>query len=337
MGKLNKNPLRNFSVIPVGLRDYTVRRLLIACPTLIGIMATVFLIVHSAPGNPITNVLGMRPGIDFPLKDMQRIIEQYGLNRPLYIQFIDWLSDLSRGHLGYSYVYNKPVNSLILTAARNTLILQGASFGLSLALAIPAGVIAASKQYSKADYATSIFSSFFWAMPSFWLGLELMLIFGVHLKILPTSGLAPPGQQPTIFSVMRHLILPALTQGLHGTAFLARLTRANMLEVLRQDYITTARAKGLKERIVIYRHALRNALLPVTTLIGVYVGWLIGGSVMIEPVFSWPGIGMLVVDAAKFRDYPLVMGVTLVAAFSMVIATLVTDIVYAMLDPRIKY
>ena len=321
----------------MGLKAYVIRRLILAVPLMIGVMTIVFVFVHLAPGDPVITVLGMRPGIDFTPADLDRIRHAYGLDRPIYVQYFDWISDLLHGDLGYSYVYAKPVSKLIASHIKNTLLLQTVSFAISLAIAIPAGVISAVKQYSKIDYVCTFFTSFFWSMPRFWLGLMMILTFTVALGVLPSSGMGPPGQQPTLSDMLIHLILPAVTLGLNGTAFTARLTRASMLEVLRQDYILTARSKGLKERIVIYKHAFRNALLPVVTLIGVYVGWLIGGSVIVETVFAWPGIGMLVVDSANFRDYPVVMGVTLVVALSMIICVIITDIVYAYLDPRIKY
>lgn len=309
--------------------------MIFAIPLILGVMSIVFFLVHLAPGDPIITVLGMRPGIDFSPADIDRIRHAYGLDRPLHIQYIDWFQGIVSGDWGYSFQKARPVLQLLSTAVKNTIVLQFTSFLLSVAIAIPAGVISAVKQYSKSDYAVTLFSTFFWAMPSFWLGIMFILIFSANLGILPSSGMAPIGSN--IYLDPRYLILPALTLGLHGTAFMARLTRGSMLEVLRQDYITTARAKGLKERVVIYKHAFRNALLPVITLIGVYVGWLISGSVIVETVFAWPGMGMLIVDSANFRDYPVVMGVTLVASLSIIVAVLITDIAYAYLDPRIRF
>lgn len=300
-------------------------------------LSLVFVLVRLAPGDPITTILGMQPGVHYTPQDIERIKALYGLDQPIYIQYVRWLGEVFRLDLGYSFVYNRPVTSLIISRVQNSLLLMCTAFVMSVSIAIPSAVISAVKQYSKTDYATTLFTVFFWSIPSFWYGILMIQILSSGLRLFPTSGISQPGAPFSIPDLLWHLALPAITLGTAGTAFLTRITRSSMLEVMRQDYITAARAKGLRERIVIYKHGLRNALLPVVTLMAVYIGWLVGGSAIVETVFAWPGIGALVVDAANFRDYPTVTGITLMVTVSIVVAMLIVDISYAYLDPRVKY
>ena len=218
----------------------------------------------------------------------------------------------------------------------NTIKLGLASLILSLLIAIPSGVISAVKQYSKLDYTVMGTSLFLWSLPSFWYGIVLILIFSLYLRLLPSGGTGALGGG-SFFEDLKYMVLPVLALGTGSAAFNARLVRSTMLDVLRQEYILTARSKGLKERVVIYKHALKNAMLPVVTVVGIHVGYLVSGTAVIENVFSWNGVGRLMVTASYQRDYPLLMGIVLVTTICVVLAILVTDIIYAYIDPRIKY
>jgi peptide/nickel transport system permease protein len=266
----------------------------------------------------------------------------YGLDKPIYIQYFVWLSNLLRGDLGRSIIQGRPVIDLIKDRFWNTLKLAVASLSLSLVIAIPVGVISAVKQYSKTDKISMTSALFFWSMPNFWLGLILIYTFSLWLPWLPSSGIRSIGTTyPTlhqeIIDQLKHLILPVFVSGASGAAFNSRLVRSSMLEILRQDYILTARSKGLKERVVIYKHALRNGLLPVVTVVGISLGFIISGSAVVESVFSWPGMGKFVVQMAYARDYTVIMGINVVLSVMLTFAILFTDITYAFLDPRIRY
>lgn len=312
------------------MTTYILRRLLVLVPVLIGVTVLVFFILRLTPGDPARLMLGFRA----PEKVVNNLRKELGLNKPIYVQYFRWIKDVIRGDLGKSIRSKSSVLKRILERVPATLELTILAFLITVLIGIPAGIISAVRQYSIVDHITMVAAMFWVSMPFFWLGLVLMLIFSVNLGWFPISGRGGPFW--TTSGIM-HLILPAFTLGAPQIALLTRLTRSNMLEVLREDYITTARSKGVKERIVIYKHAFRNALLSIVTLLGMRVPWLFGGAVVTETIFAWPGMGRLMVQAVFKRDYPIVQGVVLLIALLVVLSNLVVDISYAFIDPRIRY
>jgi peptide/nickel transport system permease protein len=280
-------------------------------------------------------MFGMRPGFEVTKETYLAIFHRLGLDRPLYVQYFDWLWKLLNGDFGYSYVRGIPVREYIVRRTMNTLPLTAVGLLLSIAIAIPTGIVAAVNLHKAKDMVATSFATLMWSLPWFWYELMLILLFSVYLGWFPTYGMAEPGS--SLFEQARHMFLPAFAYGTLGAGFLARITRSSMLEVLGQDYIVTARSKGLKERIVIYKHALGNAMLPIVTVMGLYFGMLIGGAAITETVFAWPGMGSLIVQAANERDYPVVMGLTVLISVFVTTCVLLTDIIYALLDPRIRY
>jgi len=330
---------------------YIIKRLLQLVPVIIGVTIIAFSLIHIAPGDPARTMLGQHA----TQKEINEIREKYGLDEPIIVQYGIWLSDVLRGDFGRSIMTNDLVINEISSRFPNTIELAVAAMLFAILIGGLAGIISASKQYSVTDYTVMGVALFGISMPVFWLGIMLMMIFGVILGWLPIGGridLFIPFQRitgfmiidaiitfnlPALVSSIRHLILPAVALGTIPMAIIARVTRSSMLEVLRQDFIRTERAKGLSERAVIYKHAVRNAMVPVVTVIGLNFGLLLSGAILTETVFSWPGVGRLVVDAVYERDYPLVVGCILIFAIVFVIVNLITDILYTYIDPRIKY
>ncbi len=333
------------------MKWYIIKRLAMLAPVLIGVSIIAFSLIHLAPGDPARTMLGERA----TQEQLNEIREKYGLDEPLYVQYVIWLNDVLHGDLGRSITTHEQVSKEIFDRLPNTVELSIAAMLFAILIGGIAGVISASKQYSITDYTFMGIALFGISMPVFWLGIMLMMIFGVWLGWLPIGGridLLIPYQKITGFmvfdsiitgnlealiSVLRHLILPAIALGTIPMAMIARVTRSSMLEVLRQDFIRTERAKGLSERAVIYKHAVRNAMVPVVTVIGLNTGLLLAGAILTETVFSWPGLGRLVVEAVYERDYPLVVGSILIFAIIFVIVNLITDIFYTYIDPRIHY
>lgn len=311
--------------------SYARTRLLLTIPVLIGVSLLTFLILHLIPGDPARMLLGDMGGGtasgDLSDQAYQNLREELGLNDPLPVQYISYATDALRGDLGRSVQTNRPVRDSITEVLPNTLQLTVVGLGFAILLGGVLGIVAALHRNTWIDSATMLLSLAGLAMPSFWLGFVLIQIFALRLAILPSTGSGG----------MSSLILPAATLGLVASGVVARLIRSTMLEVLRQDYVTTARAKGLAERVVILRHALRNALIPVVTIVGLQFGALLAGAVIVETVFARQGLGRLAVEAILRRDYPLVQGTILVAAVGYVLVNLIVDLSYAWLDPRIKY
>lgn len=260
--------------------------------------------------------------------------ETLGLNQPLYLQYVDFLGSLLQGDLGTSLGYNQPVMSLIMERFPNTLLLSACALALSLLIGIPAGIISATKQYSFWDYTVMILSLVGVSMPIFWLGVMLVLYFSVHLGWLPATGMGSLSEG--FDSVVTHLILPSIALSTIPMATFARITRSSMLEVIRQDYIKTARAKGLREFFVVWKHALKNAMTPLLTVMGMQISSMLGGAVLTETIFSWPGMGRLVVDAIENRDFVVVQGTVLFIAVIFVLINLLVDILYTVVNPRVK-
>ncbi len=302
---------------------YVLRRLTLVIPTLIGVSVAVFAMVRFIPGDPALAMAGPHATPQY----VEQVRRQLGLDDPLYIQYWKFLGALLQGDLGRSTRTGRPVTIELGDKFPHTVELTMASLLIATLLGLPAGIISATKRYSIFDNLSMLIALLGVSMPVFWLGLMLMLLFSVSLGWLPSSGRG----------TLLHLVLPAMTLGASSMAFVARITRSSMLEVLRQDYVTTARAKGLRERRVIYQHALKNSLIPVITVLGLQLGILLGGAVLTETVFAWPGVGRLMVDSIQARDYPVVQGAVLLLAVSFVLVNLLVDISYAFLDPRIKY
>ena len=320
---------------------YILRRLLTTIPLLIGITIISFTVIHLAPGEPTDMITDMNPEVS--AESRQRLRELYGLDKPLHIQYLNWFSRLLRLDFGYSFSPDgRPVMAKIAERLPITILINALSLLLILAVALPIGVASAARQYSLFDKATTVFVFIGFATPTFWLALLLMILFGVKLNWLPISGIRSLNfQQPSAWVIFldqaKHLILPVFVSAFGGLAGLSRYTRSNMLEVIRQDYITTARAKGLSERVVIYKHALRNALLPVITILGLSIPALIGGSVIFESIFAIPGMGQLFYQSVMSRDYPVIMGILVIGAVLTLLGNLIADISYSLADPRIKY
>jgi peptide/nickel transport system permease protein len=319
---------------------YVAKRLFFMVPLLLGITIICFAVMRLAPGSPTDMQTQMNPrgSAEFT----ERLRAMYDLDKPLHEQYLNWVGKLVRLDLGVSFSTDRrPVADKILERLPITILLNVLSMLLILAVAIPLGVLSAVRQDSLFDRVASVFVFVGFAVPTFWLALLLMILFGVHLGWLPISGIRslnaeylPAGM--ALWDLVRHLILPVTLSAFGGLAGLSRYMRANMLEVIRQDYIMTARAKGLSERAVIYRHALRNALLPVITILGLSVPGLIGGSVIFETIFAIPGMGQLFYMSVMARDYPVVMGILFIGAVLTLLGNLIADVSYALADPRIR-
>lgn len=313
------------------MTTYILQRCVALIPILFGVSVLVFILMRLAPGDPVRTMLGM----EVSQAEIDQVREAYGLNQPLPIQYLGWLSRAVRGDFGISIVTKQRVGEIMLEKLPATLELAIAALCVSLIIAIPSGIVMATHRNSAADWVGTFAALFGVSMPNFWLGITLILILAVWLRLLPPSGYVPIWVDPS--RNLQLLIMPAITLGTAMAAVVARLTRSTMLEVLRDDYIRTARAKGLAERIVIYGHALRNAMLPIVTVVGLEIGRLLGGAVITETIFAWPGIGKLAVDAIFSRDFPIVQGVVVMSGVVFVLANLAVDISYAWLDPRIRY
>ena len=312
--------------------SYIGKRLLAAIPVILGLSVIVFLVMKLIPGDPAQALLGSYATPD----NVARINRALGLDRSWPEQYFIWIGNLLQGDFGRSYILNRPVLDEVLERFGATLILAGAALVICSVLGILAGVAAAVRQYGWTDRIVTFFVLIGISMPAFWLGLIFILLFAVQWRLLPASGMYAVYGGGDLADLLRHLILPATTLAIVATGVVARLTRAAMLEVLRQDYVRTARAKGLKEGAVIWRHAFRAALVSVIPVLGIQAGFVLGGAVYIETVFQWPGLGQMLVKAVSTRDLLLVQGGVLVAATVYVLVNLLADVAQAMLDPRLK-
>jgi peptide/nickel transport system permease protein len=315
------------------VRRYVVRRLLLLVPVLLGVSVIIFMVLHLAPGDPAEIMLGSQA----TQADLERLRAELGLTQPLYVQYVHWLGQVARGDLGRSIWMKRPVLAEVLGRFKATLVLTGSALVLSTAVGLALGIASAVRPNSLLDRLSAVASLFGASMPVFWLGIVLMVIFALWLGWLPASGMFAPYGGGDLRDLFVHLALPAVTLAAASVTIIARLTRSTMLETLGQDYIRTARAKGVVERAVVLRHGLKNALIPIVTVVGVQAGYLLGGAVLTETVFAWPGVGTLMVQGILARDFPLVQGCVLVVALSFVVINLVVDLLYAWLDPRIRY
>jgi peptide/nickel transport system permease protein len=319
------------------MQRYIVRRLLISIPVLLGVTVFSFVFVHLAPGDPVEALIDPVMRADLGPEWVAQRKAELGLNQPLPVRYAVWLGQLAQGNMGYSLVNRQPVGAQIGERIGPTLLLMGTSLLVAIALGVPLGILSAVRQYSLLDYLATIAGFVAISTPSFFLGLGLIYLVAVNLRLLPTSGMYTLGVDQSLGDLLAHLILPVTVLGLGQTPQILRYTRSSMLEVLRQEYVTTARAKGLPERIVLLRHTLRNALIPLITVVGLTLPNLLGGAVITEQIFQWPGMGWLAVRAVNGRDYPLLMGVILVTATLVLLSNLLADILYARADPRIRY
>ena len=303
--------------------NYVLKRILWLFPIVLGVITVVFFLIHFIPGDPVDIMLGenARP------MDKQLLHHELGLDKPLFSQYIDFLKNTAQGNLGESLHSKQPVLSIVMKKYPATMELMLAAIIVALIISMPLGILSALKQYSFMDNTSLIISLLGISMPNFWLGPLLIILFSLQLGWLPVSGRGG----------ISHLILPAITIGTAMAAILTRMIRSSLLDVLDEDYITTAKAKGLPYKRVILKHALKNALIPVITIVGLQIGALLTGSIITEMIFAWPGLGRLTIQAIYTRDYPLVQGCVLVIAMSYVLVNLLTDIVYTFIDPRIHY
>lgn len=311
--------------------DYLIKRTIVLLLTLLLVSMVIFSVLMVLPGDPAQIILGIQATPEM----LQKLRQQMGLDRPAIFQYLHYMKKLALGDLGRSITYEVPVTSLILSRLQVTVPLALLSMLFSIALSIPLGIYSSLHRNRFGDYGIMVFSQIGLAVPAFWAGILLILLFAVTLQWLPAGGFHPWQTDP--LKALRSLLLPALSLGLVRAAVLTRMTRSSMLEVLGEDYIRTARSKGLSRRRVVYKHALRNAIIPVVTIIGLQAGDLLAGAIIIENVFHLPGVGRLVFEAIGQRDLPVVQGVVLLIAFIIVVINFLIDIAYRYLDPRIRY
>lgn len=317
------------------MSQYIVRRLLTAIPVILGITLATFLIINAAPGDPVDLMVNPAAGISPEAVEARR--EALGLNKPLLVQYALWLKEIARGNLGYSLVNREPVLARIMARLPATIELMGAALLIGIVAGIPLGVLSAVRRYSLLDHIATVLTFLGISSPSFFLALGGIYLFSLKYDLLPTAGMQTLGAPFSLADRLHHLILPALVLSVNTTASLMRYTRSSMLEVIAQDYVTTAKGKGLAPQAVILRHALRNALLPIITILGLSLPLIFGGAVITEQIFQWPGIGMLTIQSVTARDYPVLMGLTLFTAVLVFLGNLLADIFYSIADPRIVY
>ena len=313
---------------------YFLRRLVLAIPMLAAVSFVSFVIMQSVPGGPLA-IYRNNPNVR--AADLERLEKQLGLDQPMPVQYAIWLRNFVTGNWGQSLASSLPVTQMIGERLGNTFYLMGAAFGLTLLIAIPIGVLSAIKQYSLFDHLATLFSFVGFSVPIFWLGLVAIIVFAIWLDWLPAGGMRTINAPFSISDRLRYLILPASLVAFHSAAQYSRYIRAAMLETIQQDYITTARSKGLSERSIILRHALRNTLIPLITVVALDLPTLFSGALLVETVFAWPGLGQLVYDAVLARDTPLIVGAYVVMGLCVVAASLIVDLVYAILDPRVDF
>ncbi|MDR6820062.1 peptide/nickel transport system permease protein [Neorhizobium sp. 2083] len=315
--------------------SYSLRRLLIGVGMLLALSVLIFVLLRLTPGDPIDAYID--PNVPMSPSDLADLRVTLGLDQPLPLQYLAWLQQAVMGNLGYSIQRpDQPVLGLVLSRVGPTVLLMGTAIAISIIAGIATGMISAVRRNSVADFSFSVLAVTGISSPPFLSALVGLYLFSVYFNWLPSGGMQTPGREFSIGDLLHHLILPAMLLAIAQTALIMRYMRASMLEVLNQDYVRTARAKGVYEFWVITKHALRNALLPVITLIGSTIGLAIGGAIFIESVFNWPGMGLLMVNAVENRDYPVIMGSTLVIGACVIIVNLLTDLAYAVVDPRIK-
>jgi peptide/nickel transport system permease protein len=327
--------------LKAAMNQYILRRIAQAIPVLIGITIITFTFTELAPGDAVTAMMMDTASGSIVDMDTEALRARYGLDQPAPVRYMRWVGGVLQGNMGVRIRSGVPVADEIGRRLPATVQLMIGAMVISILLGIPLGVVSALRQYSTLDYSLTGFVFAGISVPGFFAAIAMIYIFGVQLRWFPTSGYSTPGLQSGFFEILldrlRFMALPAIVLGFESTAAIMRYTRTSMLEVIRQDYMTTARSKGLGPYIVTVRHALRNALLPVVTIIGLRLPGLFGGAIIIETIFNWPGMGTLYMDGVTTRDYPLVMSITLMSAFIIVVSNLITDLTYAVVDPRVRY
>lgn len=319
------------------MTKYIVQRILVSIPVFLGITLFVYALYSLAPGDPVISLVGGDQYARMSPEQIQKVRAQYGFDKPWTIRYVNWLGRFLQGDLGKPLKGTKPVLQQIGDRIPATLLLMGTALLLALAFGVPIGIIMALKQYSGLDMVLTVVVFAFLSLPSFFVGLGAIYIFALKLDVLPTYGMMTIGAPFSLIDRVRHLIMPACILGFASAGSIARYTRASMLDVMRSEYVTTARAKGLKERTVTVRHIFRNALLPVVTIVAADLPALLGGAIITEQIFQWPGIGMLTIKRTTERDYPVLMGITVLTAVMILISNLMADVLYAAVDPRIRY
>ncbi|MGZ3548933.1 MAG: ABC transporter permease [Vulcanimicrobiaceae bacterium] len=316
------------------MTTYIIRRLLLAVPTLLGVTILTFALIHIAPGGPAYAIAGEKA----TPAQVARVTHELGLDRPIQYQYATWLGNIVRGDLGYSYIKQRPVTALLAQRLPQTLLLMCSALLVSILIAVPLGVYQASRRNSAFDRVASIFVFVAWSMPTFWFGTILIAVFAVTLRWFPVGGLQTI--DTTAFdwpSRIAHLVMPAATLAIVSVAGWSRYIRGSMVEQLREDYTRTAVAKGLPSRVVLFRHVLRNALIPFITLLGANLPLLFGGAVITEQIFAYPGMGQLFWESAVDRDYSTLLGMTVITAILVILGNLLADILYGVVDPRVRY
>jgi peptide/nickel transport system permease protein len=321
---------------------YTIKRLLLSIPLILGVITATFFMSHLAPGDPMDMLLEPRLQRQLDPEVIELIRQKYGLDQPIHIQYVQWVKNVAQGDFGESFRSRRPVNDMLAEAIPYTLQLTFLAIVLDALVGITLGIVSAVKKYSKLDKVVTVGSLFVYAIPSFWLALMLIMVFSVNLGWFPTSqtrsmnydDLTAMGR---ILDRLWHLVLPVAIMGLAGAAGTARYMRSRLLEVLNEDYIMAARARGFRERTVIVKHALRNAMIPIVTIYGMSLPFLLGGAAIIETIFAWPGMGQMTVSAVSGRDYPIIMATVTIAAVLTVLGNLIADLTYAAVDPRVSY
>ena len=323
------------------MRTYALRRILQTIPILFIISVLLFFMVRAAPGGPLT---AARRNPNITPEQIARLEAKLGLDQPLPVQYAKWIGDMLQGDLGQSIKFRRPVAVMIAERIPNTLLLVGVSFFVTLLIAIPVGVLSARKPYSAFDYSMTTITFMGQSLPVYWLGLGLILIFYVSIKnpttgdpFFPGGGMNTIGKEGDLMDTLWHLVLPVVALSLGWVAWYSRFLRSSLLDVLHEDYIRTARAKGLHDGLVHYKHALRNAILPLVTLIALDLPSVFAGALFVETIFSWPGMGRLFWDAARGRDYPVLLGVVMITAVLIIVCNILADLAYGMLDPQVKY
>jgi peptide/nickel transport system permease protein len=315
------------------MTNYIIRRILLMVPILFGVSFITFFIINLAPGSPMD--LMISPNMS---PEARALLEHnLGFDAPLYRQFFTWLNNVLHGNLGYSYTSYRPVVQIIAERIPATFMLMGSALVVGLLFALPLGILSAVKQHSWFDYTATFVAFFGISAPNFFLGLGLIYVFSIKLRLLPSSGMFTLGRGGGTADLLRHMVMPIIVLAINISGRFIRYVRSAMLDVLHQDYLRTATAKGVSALVKVGLHGFRNALLPLITLIGLEIPGLLGGAVVTEQIFAWPGIGRLTMDSIATRDYPVLMGLNLMTALLVMAAGLVTDILYAVADPRIKY
>ena len=311
-------------------------RILITIPVLIGVTLLSYILVSLAPGDAVTAFIDpvTRAQLGEEWVDMRR--EQLGLNEPVALRYFYWLREMVQGNLGFSLINGQPVSETILNRLGPTSMLMGSAVFIGTVVGVPLGILSAVRQYSLLDYITTVGGFLTISTPSFFLGLSLVYLFAVRWRVFPSSGMRTLGQDDSLIDLIQHMVLPVMVLSMAQLPLMMRYARSTMLEVLRQDYMTTARAKGLGERIVLVSHAFRNALIPMITVVGLSLPELLSGAVITETIFQWPGMGTLAVRAVTSRDYPVILGVIMVTATLVLFSNLLADILYSVADPRIR-